>query len=461
MNEENEKSGILKWVIIALFVILLLVLGIFLVMRFAKDSTIATTIGGVLPFGQLGEEAPRPLDGDLVGGGGGEQLPPPVSTSGKEPLFRQLSTREVAGATALTRDGKTYIRYVLRDKGNIYEIDTTTWAVRQLTNTTIPQVYEARFGNNGSSVVLRYLKLDPSTGLDVIKTHIGDIVLPENFASTPSAVGVIRGNPIADNVSEISISPDGTKLFTLIPNQDGVRGYAQDFNSSLSPREVFESTFSEWLPQLQNDGTIILSTKPSAQIPGFAYQYDPNDKSMTRIVREKNGLTTLADRNGVNALFGENIAGVSTLGVYNKAGWSDHGETVHEAPIPLTSLPEKCAWGKNGRTVFCGAFGDVATKSIPDEWYQGLVSLADTFWTINTRTQEIQLIAEPQKEVQKNFDVYAPFLDENEQYFFFIDKNTSMLWSLRLLPSADTEMDVDFVAPAPNEEKDALGSLPE
>ncbi len=461
MPEEENKNGISKWVIAIVVIVLLLILGVVLLMTLGKDTGVAKSIGNVFPFGELAPETPRTqFNGTSSGDGGGGGNPVRDSNTLPEPLFRQLTESQIAGATTLVRDGKTYVRYVLRENGHVYEIDTTTWVVVELTNTIVPGVYEAFFGNNGNTVVLRYIKLDQLTRQDVIKTFLADLVLPEAGAG---GIGKLTGKELLDNISSVSISPDGTLFFFLLPIADGVSGSMMHLTSGEDPREVLRNTFSEWLPQVLNDKTVVLTTKASSNVPGFAYLYNPTTKALTRIVREKNGLTTLANGDGTQVLYSENIGNNATLGIYSSKGLpSDEGAIIHESPVPLATLPEKCAWGRTKTALlYCGSFESMTSSKIPDEWYQGVLKLKDIFyWTVNSTTLEIALIAESQKEVKKDFDVFMPFVGGDDTMFFFTDKNTGFLWVMRIIPKLNTGVEETLAPPPPPEEASDAGGAP-
>jgi hypothetical protein len=457
---EESQHGKMKWVIIAIGAITLIVLSLWLVARFAPESSVGKQIGEALPFGALGAESPRSgfagnTDNEDTGFFGGVFN----ETTGDEPLFRQLTEREIAGATTYTRDGKTYVRYVLRENGFIYDIDTTTWETTEISNTFLPRVYEAVFGANGNAVVLRYLKLDPLTRRDVIKSFLADITPPETGGD---GVGKLRGRDLLDNISAVSISPDGALLFFLLPIDGGVSGSVVYLTSDDEPREVLRNSFSEWLPQILNNGKIVLTTKPSAQIPGFSYLYDPSTQTLTRLVREKNGLTTLGNGAGDRILFNNNIGGNVTLNLYASAGFSsEEGFKIYETSIPVTTLPEKCAWGvEHPKMFYCGTFQE-SSKNIPDDWYQGSLFLKDTMWMVDAETAEITLLADPEKEVQRYFDVFQPFMGNGDRHFYFVDKQTGFLWVMRIdRPEGSTPaLPTEVVPPPPEESADAAGSM--
>ena len=295
--DEEQTSPKKIWIILG-GIILLLLIGVtvyFFVHKKNTDSSGIKSIGSLFGSGNGNTGRPTPTDinsGTQVNGGTGGQ-----NNDQGEPLFRQLANIPVAGATAVVHDNKTYVRYVSRENGNIFEVDPLSGVTTQLTNTTIPRIYEAVWGNGGNSVVLRYLVHDPLSRQDTIKTYLANLILPITQASTTSSqpqIGSLKGDFLPDNISAISASADGAHLFYLLPIQEGVSGSIVSI-TTLGTREVLRSSFSEWLPELLNSGMIILTTKPSANIPGFSYLYNPLNKTFSRLIREKNGLTTHAE----------------------------------------------------------------------------------------------------------------------------------------------------------------------
>ena len=467
MDEEQTPSKKI-WIIIG-GIILLLVIGVtvfLFVHKKATDTSGNKSIGSLFGSSSGGTGRPTPTDinsGTQITGGTAGQ-----NNDQGEPLFRQLANIPVAGATAVMRDGKTYVRYVSRENGNIFEVDPLSGVTTQLTNTTIPRIYEALWANSGNSVILRYLVHDPLSRQDNIKTYLANLILPIKEASstnTQLSVGTLKGDFLPDNISAVSISQDGLHIFYLLPIQEGVSGSIVSV-ATLGTREVLRSSFSEWLPELLNSGMVVLTTKPSANIPGFSYLYNPLNKTFSRLIREKNGLTTHAEARGNRIIYGENISGNTVLDLYDTKGFlNDDGETVHTQPLQLSTLPEKCVWAANHIRLYCAAFSAPAKAEIPDDWYQGALIFSDTFWTINTDTSEITFLVDPSKEKSalRNFDVFTPFTGGDEKHFFFIDKNDATLWSMHLIKEKFTTSDedtavIDTPTLTPDELKDAVGS---
>lgn len=487
-----------KWLWISLwaFFALLILGGLF--WYFFWGGNAGSIPSGALPFG-------TPIQGTSQGGSRTtREAVDENKTLSEEPMFRQLTNVPIApGAYALLRDGAAYVRYVEKGTGHVYEVDLENGAAKQLTNTTIPRVALADWTLDGNAVVLRYLEWDTLSGREVIKTRLGR--LPTTYraelsmtsstqarggflatranlnlppaSSSPSAlphldttnggtsegdIGTLSIEFLPDNVMALSVAPDGKNLFYLIKTLGGVAGSVVNLRTRTT-KLIFQNSFGEWLPQLLNDGTIILSTKPSGGVAGYSYHYDPKTRALERLVREKDGLTTLGNNSGSRVLYGENIANNATLNVYNRSGFhGDEGTIFYEEVLPITTLPEKCVWFKDGVRVLCASFVNTPSGLIPDLWYQGRISFADTLWSVDTDTAEVAFLADPATETKREFDVISPIISADEKYLVFVNKKDGTLWSMRLpqktapnetiaTPSADL---------SPSLLRGAQGSLP-
>lgn len=466
MEEQGKSKKIFIIVGIVAVIAIAVIVGLFL-MKGSKGSTTGTTSFGAL-FGNSGSDTPRGTKNAVTGGTMTDGSTDNGSAGGVEPLFRQLSTIETAGATSVEKDGKTYVRYIARENGFVYDVDPTNGVAVLLSNTTIPRIYEAFWAKNGSTVIVRYLKHDDLARKDIIKTQIANLILPiEGVGSSTTEVGSlsISDPQLPDNISSVSVSANGLKLFYLLPVTDGVSGTIVNIASKIAT-EVFRNSFSEWLPQMLNSGNVILTSKASADVPGYAYLYDSSKKTLTRLLREKNGLTALTTPDGGRMLYSENVLKNTTLGLYSAKGFEqDEGDLTHTATLQLATLPEKCAWSKNYVRAYCGAFASTPRAQIPDDWYQGALSFSDTFWTMNTDLADLVFLADPKIETGKTFDVFMPFVDSGENHFYFIDKNDATLWSMRLEKSKFTTIDELPISTStepvltPEEMKDAAGSI--
>lgn len=440
MDEElNKAEGSNKKLIIAAvaaLVFLIIAIALFFFLR--SDNSTAVSLRSNFFGGTADPDDTRPaLPGPGVGEPGNFGTDP--STSDK-PFFRQLSTIPTAGSFFYTSsDGKRYMRYVAKENGHVYDVNVDTAESRKISNTTIPRVHEALFGDNGNVVAIRALESDIYTKRDVIKTFFGRLNLPTDMAN-PDSVGTITGNYLKDGVTAISISPDGKKLFYLLPtNDEFVVGNTIDIATG-EPREVFRHQFREWLPQILNDGKIVLTTKPSSRVPGFSYLYNPSNGDMQRLVREKNGLVTQPDSKAEHMLFSENIAANAVLSVHGTFG-GDEGAVLENVPLSLTTLAEKCAWTSDDSHIFCAVYSAVDRKELPDEWYKGSFFFEDSFWSVDMATREPMLIADPSLMKTGPFDATALSVPNDRSAVFFINKRDETLWMLGIPKPKDAIID--------------------
>ena len=317
----------------------------------------------------------------------------------------------------------TALRYVDRATGNIYETFADNLQERQFSNTVIPQVYEADFGNNANSVVMRYLK----TGTDTIETFIGNTP-KELLGSSPTTANQVTGSFLAENIKDLSVSPDGSSIFYLLNVSDNAIGTTMNLTTNKKV-EVFSSPFTEWLSQWPSNDSkskiVTLSTKPSTGIPGYMYTLNPSSgsKTFSQAFGGVNGLTTLTSPNGKLVLYADDTL---ALNIYNI-------NTKVSSSAGVNTLPDKCVWGSASDVIYCAVPKSIPIGSYPDDWYQGSVSFADQIWKIDVATGNATMLLDPATETGGGeIDGTKLALDGGENYLFFVNKKDSFLWEYNL-----------------------------
>ena len=188
---------------------------------------------------------------------------------------------------------------------------------------------------------------------------------------------------------------------------------------------VFDSPVTEWIIQRPQRGTIAFTTKPAFDVFGYLYFFDVNNETMTKILGDIKGLTTLTNKNKTKILFSESVKDSFKLNIFGVSG----NDTSR---LAIKTLPEKCVWSNNNITVYCGIPEYIKTGDYPDVWYQGLTSFSDKIWKINIETKIAELIISPKDFINTQMDLTKLILNEDEKYLFFINKKDSSLWSLKL-----------------------------
>ena len=295
------------------------------------------------------------------------------------------------------------LRYVERMNGHIYKMFLDTKAKEEISNSTIPSIYEAFFDNTANSVIYRYLSNDGTIN---------------TFMAT---LGAPKGEFLPMGISDLSVSQDKTKFFYLTENDNGATGTVGTFGQTKRDI-VFNYSFTEWLSTWSINGKVYLTTKPSYGVNGSVFLLDTTNKTISKIFGGVPGLTTLISPNGSLVLYGTSGNTGPELGVFDIA--------KHSTKDFGYGLPEKCVWGNDNVNIYCAMPNVITGNQYPDSWYQGLVSFDDYFVKINTVTGDKTTIANSVGETP--VDGTHLFLSDTENLLFFTNKKDSTLWSLNL-----------------------------
>ncbi len=342
-----------------------------------------------------------------------ETVPSDVETSPQE--GSKIGTGTPKPTPPLTEFATT-LRYVARETGNIFQTFADKIEERKFLDITIPKVHEAYFGNHGEVVVMRYLGTDEKT----IESFAGS--LPKEYLGADIINTKFKGEFQRRNILDMSISPDTTKIFYLFENGNGIVGITLNLKDNKKT-QIFDSVFTEWSPWWGTEKTITLSTKPSANVPGFAYRLSPAEGMPSKILGNINGLTTRMSPDGKTILYSDNNLSLYTYDIGNG----------NSTTLGVGTLPEKCVWGKVSDVVYCSVPTSIPFGAYPDAWYQGEVSFSDQLWKIDLKNGNTTLLIDPSTTPGgEEIDGIKLALDENENYLFFVNKKDSFLWEFGL-----------------------------
>jgi len=346
-------------------------------------------------------------------------VPPPPAAGAPEVLGTTTDTKKapLKKPTAPPTEFATAVRYIERATGNIYQTFVDKIEERKFSTTVIPKIYDAYWGSGGDMVVMRHLKPNGQT----IETIVG--TLPKEKLGEDLETNQIKAVFLTDDIRDISLSGDGTKIFYLISVNGGAFGTSMNIADGKKT-QIFESAFTEWLSTYPNKNTVALTTKPSGVAVGYMYALDVAKKAFTRVLGPINGLTTLMSPDGKKVLYSN---GALTLSLYTIA-------TKESVPLGVRTLPEKCVWSNGNEVVYCAVPDQIPNGIYPDSWYQGEVSFRDKIWKINTEDGSAKIIADPTALVGEDIDSIKLALDADEYYLFFVNKKDSFLWEFDLRP---------------------------
>ncbi len=300
-----------------------------------------------------------------------------------------------------------HLRYVERETGHIKDLVLSTNTTERLSNTTIPRIQEALWGNGGSLVALRYLDDDKET----IETYLGEV---------GSSSDSLQGSFLPKNIDTIALHPTTPRVFYLLATNPGVAGRVYNAETG-STQAVFSSPISEWLATW-SETSLFLSTKPSNGVLGFGYSVNPLTGAAAQIITNVSALTGLPNDRG-DILVGSVTKEKPTLSLYGQVSG------VIETLSAGNTLPEKCVWFTNER-VLC-AIPDTTYQNLPDSWYSGIVSFNDSFWIIGTDENTTDYLFD-QNTTKEDVDAINLVVNKDASLFAFVNKKDSRLWIARI-----------------------------
>jgi hypothetical protein len=308
--------------------------------------------------------------------------------------------------------------FVDRLTGRIYGYDLENFSVFQITDTTIPSVYDAYITNNGTKVFMRALAEDGTT----IKTTVATIP-PFIAGSEPRPLTGISS--LQDNVSSVAVSRLSTSFSYLVPNLEGSSVYTIDAKGKTS---VTTSVFREWT--LTYGGELpYMTTKASAYLPGYTVSL-PNQ---TYFLGGKTGLLTLPNMAGDAAIASMwSKTGLVTF-IFTKADKLPR-------PLSIQTLASKCAWMDTLHAI-CATPSSISEtdEGLPDDWFQGTLSFSDDIYMISIDQKELDSVANASSllftlsnERGQPFDVTRLQINGANTSLLFTNKKNGTLWMLHL-----------------------------
>jgi hypothetical protein len=100
--------------------------------------------------------------------------------------------------------------------------------------------------------------------------------------------------------------------------------------------------------------------------------------------------------------------------------------------LGFTTFASKCVWSADSKYLFCALPGDISENAIlPNDWQEGKLRTADTFWKIEVSSGKKARLIETKK-IYGSFDALNPFLSKDEKTLFFVNKVDGKLYKLSL-----------------------------
>ncbi len=227
--------------------------------------------------------------------------------------------------------------------------------------------------------------------------------------------------------------PQNSVFAAFSPNAGEDRliyGLLEGVNTRLISSDIAgsqtQTVASVKIPDLATEWThkdfLTLKTKPSGLAYGLLYTLDLKTKKLQRIFGNVYGLTSIFSPSHTKILYSQT---------------SDRGFDYKLAVLNLTqkqnrelnifTLPEKCVFAKDDRTLFCAVIINQEDHIMPDDYYKRLIdSDGNDIIKLNLDSRQQENV------IHANIDAADLFLSPDETYLFFINKIDGRLYRLTL-----------------------------
>lgn len=218
------------------------------------------------------------------------------------------------------------------------------------------------------------------------------------------------------------------------PNQDKIAYQYYDSSTDTNNINIADPDGSNWqnllstrmknlIVEWPDKDKISIRTKPSGLAQSIIYSIDLSNNALQKIINETYGLTALWSPLGDKILISE----TNNQGLNLKLKLADLNEKIIKE-LTFVTLPEKCVWGQNNKTIFCAVPKSISSSAVmPDDYYKEKISFSDEIWRINLETEDLVKIEE-----NGDFDAKELLLSPSEDYLLFINKKDGLLYSLEL-----------------------------
>ncbi len=347
--------------------------------------------GSLFPFNLIGGSTDNPsdLNGD-------------TTPQGPVPAVRQITNRQVAGATFANSNGTAVVRFVERETGHIYEVPLAANTATRLTNTTVPAVHDALWVS-ASSTILRFLR-----DTNEIENFYG-------FFSSTTPDQTLQGAFIKP-YKRLATGAGGAIIAGVLETSSATLELAAADGSG--PKTVIVSPVRSWVPLLSGNRVLLVSA-PASGVPGSIY--DTINSRLTKVSPSVQGLEALSNANGTYILISGGGRRAQSLALLDTA----EGVT---ASLPRGTTVSKCVWVGRTDTALCAMPKELPLGNYPDDWLLGRVHTEDDFWFINAATGVMTVAVELTVATEKAIDVSKVVVNETGTHAAFIDRNDGTLW---------------------------------
>jgi hypothetical protein len=324
--------------------------------------------------------------------------------TGNLTALRQLSLKRVIGvAEPVMSSTEPRVYFVEAGTGYVFSQVIMTGEETRLSNITIPLAHKAVFSRDAQLVAIASKETGGGSTLTVV--------------TLPYGTSTLGSFTIDELVFDFSLSDDGYLLYTT-KGAAGVLGKQYDLRTKVTTI-LFELPFREavvrWGHMSTDNPTVY--QKPAASLEGYAYKMI--DGVLSRLPITGYGLSLAVGSSSI--LY-------ATSRVDGITSYATDPEMKRSNVLPLSILPEKCAFLQLSPELVCAYDEIPSTTTFPDNWYKGLFTFADELWRINLTDQSATQILDFAAESGRPLDVVHLVMSADDVRLYFINKTDESLW---------------------------------
>ena len=426
-------TTIIRYSLVALVVVILSLLAWWYVFLSSKEDSLQTSdLGrgaGITPpsFGEAIGSTYNNISENVssfierVGSQNSEKTPPRLRqvtrtpVAGMDFVLRKANTQTIASNALST--STSALRFVERGTGYIFDSALDTQALVRITNTLVPQTYEALVAKNGG-VILRNLEAD---------------TVVTSFASATSTM--LKGDtaaplslsPLPKNIRGIAFSPSGEEILYTLEEQGGGTSLMRAGKKGEKARRVATLGIVGWQLKWLPDNRIVLVQNAEEGIAGYSYELKTNGMLEPLIGNISGLVLSLPIKAPGAAKAGALLYSSSALNLTLSARANAAAST---ATLPIRTTADKCAWNPVETLIAYCAVPQTSLGGNTGKWFRGEVHTTDTWWKIDVGSGRAEILYAPEGGL--GLDVESPTIDPEGTYIAFLNGADKSLWLLRL-----------------------------
>lgn len=379
---------------------LLLVISTLVYSLFFRDPKTDSTDPGAFPSGDGRTIVPPGANNGSAQNGSSSDAP--------QALF-QMHDRAVISSVMFLRGNEPYARFMEQGSGHVYEYDLKNKRSYRISNTSVPQIQEALWAQNGNVVAFRY-----EDG-GILKAAVGEL------STTTEERSFVNVYFLPEGIRGLALSPDGAQVFYIIPGATaGTASGIVARRDGSSPRTVFNGKLPRWLASWPTATSIVVSSPWSTQ-GGIAYRINPQTGAQS----------ILYTTQGLFLGIGGGPAGELLVADPNTKRLGSLRNSSVEPELAV-SWPSLCAFASHATSTVVCAYIPQAGYDLALAWERGEYDFASNIMLLELNNGSGRFLLSNEEMGDRVFDAIHPALSPDASFASFTNRVDGLLWGVVL-----------------------------